>query len=442
MKVLFTCFKQPFYEFTRFLKILILIVFACSTAAVTTEVAGLIKISGAIGPITASYIQRAIKQAAQQKYFCLIIQLDTPGGLLNSTKEIVELLLSSPLPTIVYIAPAGATAASAGTFITLAADVAAMSPGTSIGAAHPVMIAGETSTQNQDDVMKKKTENFAVTFIESIAARRNRNIEWAKSAVRESAAITSEKALELKVIDIIARDVDDLLSQLNGRTVNGKAFHTVGATIAEVPMLMKEKIFQKLWSPDVIYILMLIAIFGIIGELTNPGILLPGVAGAIALVLALFMSSTLPINLTGVVLILLAVGLFIADIFAPTHGVLTAGGIISFLFGSIMLFNTAEPVFHLSMALIVPATIVITVFFIFVFGAGIRAQFLPNRTGSKTMVGKTAQSMTPITAQSGKVFVEGEYWNAISDVAVDKGNSVEITGVQGLTLKVKPKTKE
>jgi len=418
-------------------------IFCAAAAASGAEHAALMKINGAIGPITASYIERAIKQSETQKDVCLIVQLDTPGGLLNSTKEIVQSFFASPVPTVVYIAPAGATAASAGCFITLAADVAVMAPGTSIGAAHPVTIGGGGGAQTGDEVMKKKLENFASTFIESIAAKRSRNVEWAKSSVRESAAITAEKALDLKVIDLIARDVPDLLKQLEGRKVNGKTLQgTTTAEIREVTMLVREKIFQRLWSPEIMYLLMLIAIYGIIGELSNPGTILPAVAGGIALILALFMASVLPVNAAGVALIVLAVILFIADIFAPTHGVLTGGGIIAFLVGSLMLFDTAASGFHLSLGLIIPATIISAAFFVYVFGAGLRAQFLPVKTGKEELTGKTAESITPITAASGKVFVEGEYWNAVSDEPVAESRKVVIEGVQGLTLKVKPLTKE
>ncbi len=408
--------------------------------AMLAEQAGLIKISGVIGPATASYIQRAVNEAATRGYICLIIQLDTPGGLLDSTKEIVQSLYSSPSPTVVYVAPAGATAASAGCFITLAADVAAMAPGTSIGAAHPVAMGGGAAGQEPDEVMKKKLENFATTFIESIAARRHRNVEWAKTAVRESAAITAEKALELKVIDIVAEDLPDLLRQLDGRQVAGRLLHTASADIQEVPMLMRERVFQTLWRPEVMFLLMLIAIYGIIGELSNPGAIIPGVVGAIALVLALYMASVLPVNIAGVALIVVAVGLFVADLFAPTHGVLTAGGIIAFFLGSLMLFNTAESAFRLSLALIIPATLITAAFFIFVFGAGLRAQALPIKAGKESLVGKTATALMPINAQAGRVFVDGAYWNAVSEVPVEEGQPVEIIGVQGLTLEVKPKT--
>ena len=412
----------------------------CGLAPSTrAEQAGLIRISGTIGPATATFVQRAIDQAAAQDCACLVIQLDTPGGLLESTKEIVQSLYSSSVPTIVYVSPAGATAASAGCFITLAADVAAMAPGTSIGAAHPVEMGSAGSKQEPDEVMKKKLENFATTFIESIAQRRHHNVEWAQTAVRESAAVTADKALELKVVDILAKDVRDLLNQLDGRQVNGRSLHTASAEIREVPMLMRERVFQMLWRPEVMFILMLIAMYGIIGELSNPGAILPGVVGAIGLVLALYMASVLPINIAGLALIVLAVGLFIVDVFAATHGVLTAGGIICFFLGALMLFDTAGPAFRLSLGLIIPATLVTAAFFAFVLGAGLRAQWLPARTGKEGMIGKAATALTPITTQSGKVFVEGEYWNAHSDAPIEQGRPVEILGVQGLTLHVKPK---
>ncbi len=412
------------------------------TPATLAEQVGLIKISGAIGPATASYIQRAINESFSEKYICLVIQLDTPGGLLDSTKEIVQSLYSSPLPVVVYVSPAGATAASAGCFIVLAADVAAMAPGTSIGAAHPVTMGGGAAGQEPDEVMKKKLENFATTFIESIAERRNRNVEWAKTAVRESAAVTAEKALELKVIDILAEDIPDLLKRLNGREVNGKVLQTLNAKTHVVPMLLREKVFQTLWRPEVMFILMLIAIYGIIGELSNPGAILPGVVGAIALVLALYMASVLPVNIAGLALIVLAVGLFVVDVFAVTHGVLTAGGIICFFLGALMLFDTAGAAFRLSLVLIIPATLITAAFFTFVLGAGLRAQFLPIKSGKESMVGKTATALTPINVQSGRVFVEGTYWNAVSKEPVEEGKPVEIIGTQGLTLEVKPITKE
>ncbi len=413
-----------------------------TAAGAAAERVSLIKVEGPIGPATAGYISRAIDQAAENQSQCLVIQLDTPGGLLDSTKTIVQKFLGSPVPIAVYVAPAGATATSAGCFITLAADLAAMAPATSIGAAHPVALGGNPvgGEEKLDDTMKQKLENYAVSYIEVIAARRNRNVEWAKSSVKESASISAETALQLKVIDLIAKDVPDLLAQIDGRAVGGHKLQTKGAEVIEIGMSARERVFQLLWRPEIMFILMLIAIYGIIGELSNPGAILPGVAGAIALILALYMAAILPVNLAGVALIVLAIGLFIVDIYTPTHGVLTVGGIVAFFFGALMLFDRANPAFRLSLSIIIPATVVTALFFIAIVGAGLRAQFLPVRAGRETMVGKVTPALARIDASSGKVFIEGEYWNAVSETVVEKGQPVEIVGFDGLTLKVIPKT--
>ena len=257
--------------------------------------------------------------------------------------------------------------------------------------------------------------------------------------MRESASISADKALELKVIDLIATNIPDLLKQLNGRVVDGKTLKTAGAEVAEIKMSAAEQVFQKLWRPEVMFILMLIAIYGIIGELTTPGAILPGVVGAIALILALYLAAVLPVNVTGLVLIALALMLFIFDVYAPTHGVLTVGGIISFLVGSLMLFNRADPLFRLSLSYIIPATLITAAFFIFVIGQGLRAQRLPVKAGAETLVGKTATTLTPIDSQGGRIFIEGEYWNAVSDAPIQQGEVAEVAAVRGLTLKVKAK---
>src|SRR5438874_7563230 len=426
---------------TALISLVLWLALAMAPAGFAAEKVSLINIDGAIGPATASYISRSIEEARTQNAQCLVIQLNTPGGLLDSTQTIVQNFLGSTVPVVVYVAPTGATATSAGCFITVAASVAAMAPATTIGAAHPVMLGGIPSGQEQkpDDTMKQKLENFSVSYIETIAAKRHRNVDWAKSAVRESASITAEKALELRVIDLIAADMPDLLKRLNGRVVDGKALNTAAAEIAQIKMSPSERVFQQLWRPEVMFILMLIAIYGIIGEMTTPGAILPGVVGAIALILALYLAAILPVNVTGIVLIALAIMLFIFDIYAPTLGVLTMGGIISFLIRSLMLFNRADPLFRLSLSYIIPATLITAAFFVFVIGKGLRAQRLPVKTGVQAMAGKTVTASTPINSQGGRIFIEGEYWTAVSDKPIEKGELAEIAAVEGLTLKLKPK---
>ncbi len=400
----------------------------------------LIKVEGPIGPATAGYIARALDEAAATQAQCLVIQLDTPGGLLDSTKAIVQKFLSSPVPTVVYVSPGGATATSAGCFITLAADIAAMAPTTSIGAAHPVAIGGNPlgGDEKKDETMTQKLESYATSYIETIAIRRHRNVEWARSSVKESASVSAENALQLKVIDLIARDVPDLLSQIDGREAAGHKLQTKGAEVVTIGMSAREKVFQLLWRPEVMFLLMLTAIYGIIGELSNPGAILPGVAGAIALILALYMAAILPVNLTGLALIGLAVGLFIVDVYAPTHGVLTAGGLLSFFLGALLLFDRGNPAFRLSLAIIIPATVVTGLFFVAVVGAGLRAQTLPVRAGRETMLGQVIPAQARIDAQGGRVFIEGENWHAVSECVVETGQLVQVVGLEGLTLKVKP----
>ncbi len=396
------------------------------------------RVQGTIGPATASYLARAIGEAAGQNAQCLVIELDTPGGLLDSTKEIIQGFLRSAVPTVVYVSPPGAWAGSAGCFITMAADVAAMAPTTSIGAAHPVGIS--PGGEKQDDTMKQKLENFSSSYIEAVATKHHRNAEWARASVRESAAITSEKALELNVIDLIAQDLPDLLKQIDRRVVNGRTLKTARASIIDIPMTFREQAFQVIAHPQVMLILMLIVMYGVIGELTSPGAILPGVAGLIALFLLLYLASILPMNIAGLALIGVAIALFIIDVFAPTHGVLTAGGIVAFFLGTFMLFDRSEPYLRLSMVWILPSTIVTALFFMFIVGAGIRAQRLPAKTGAETMIGQAAIAMERIDATGGMVFIEGEYWKAVSLEPVEAGQAVEITAMDGLTLKVQPTT--
>jgi membrane-bound serine protease (ClpP class) len=400
---------------------------------------GLININGAIGPATANYIARALAVAAAQNDECLIIRLDTPGGLLDSTEKIVQSIYDAKVPTVVYVAPAPARAGSAGVFITMAADIAVMAPHTRIGAAHPVELGASGQAEKTDDTMRTKIENDTATFARSIADKRHRNADWAMASVRASESITAEEALATNVIDLIAEDLPDLLKQTEGHTVGTRTLHTEDATVVEIPMLTWEHFAQLFLRPEVMFVLMLMVIYGIMGELSSPGAILPGVVGAIALVLVLYMSAILPVNIAGLLLIGLAVLLFVADVFAATHGVLTTGGILAFFLGALMLFNHGGPGYRLSLAWILPATALTALFFIFIVGKGIGAQFKPAQTGTGTMIGKVVNAQSRIDSAGGKVFIEGELWNAVSATPVEPGQPVEITGINGLTLQVKLK---
>jgi membrane-bound serine protease (ClpP class) len=406
-------------------------------AATHAAQVGLIKVNGAIGPATANYISRALDLAASQNDECLIIELNTPGGLANSMDDIVQEFYASRVPVVVYVSPEGAMAGSAGVYITLAADVAAMAPHTIIGAAHPVDMGNESETTNS--IMMQKVGNAYTTVMQTIAEKRHRNVDWAMASVRESITTNSEAALRLNVIDLIATNIPDLLQKINGRSVNGKILKTAGASVMEIPMTPGEKFFQLFWQPQVMMLLLLIAIYGIIAEMSHPGAIFPGIAGALALILLLYMSATLPLNIAGVALIILALALFVMDIFAPTHGVLTGGGIIAFFLGALMLFNHAPAGYHLPMSWIFSTTLVTAAFFFFFVSKGIRAQRLPKSAGAETMIGKTVNALSRIDSAGGKVFIEGEHWNAVSETPIEIGQPVEIIGITGLTLKVKPR---
>lgn len=394
------------------------------------------RVQGTIGPATAAYLARARDEAGRRGAQCLLVELDTPGGLLDATREIVQGFLQSPVPTVVYVSPAGAWAGSAGCFITLAADVAAMAPATSIGAAHPVGIGPGADRPDPD--LKRKLERFTSSYLEAIAARRHRNTAWALASVQESAALTSDQALAQGVIDLVARDRAELLARLDGREAGGRVLHTAGAATVEIPWSLRERVFQVLAHPQVMLILMLAVMYGLVGELTSPGAILPGVAGVIALVLLLYLGSVLPMRGTGLLLVGVAAALFVFDALAPTHGVLTVGGMAAFFLGTLLLFDRAEPFLRLSLAWLVPATVVTGLFFAFVVGAGIRAQRAPARTGAEALLGRTALALEPIQARSGRVLLEGEIWSAQSPEPIPSGSSVRIIAREGLTLTVQP----
>lgn len=399
---------------------------------------GIIRIAGTINPATANYIERAIEVSEATTSLCLVIELDTPGGLMDSTQTIVKGFYAAKIPVVVYVSPSGANAGSAGCFITLAADVAAMAPNTSIGAAHPVQMGASEGDEESQKTMSTKLENFAASYIEAIADKRGRNSEWAIQSVRESASITAEEALKLQVIDLIASDLQDLILKLDGFVTSEHEFATSGAELTEIPMLLRERVFQMIWRPEVMFILMLVAIYGIIGELNAPGMVLPGVIGVIALILVLYMAAILPVNIAGFALMVLAVALFIAEAFTPTFGLLTAGGVVAFFLGALMLFDRGLPEFRLSLAVIIPCTLLTTAFFLFVVGAGLRAQRLPIRVGRETLIGSTSTALSDISPSHGHVLQDGEDWLAVSDTPIKKGESVRIVGRSGLVLTVQP----
>lgn len=347
-----------------------------------------IRVDGAITPITTNYIERGLEQAREAGAECLLVELDTPGGLLESTKNIVQAFLDAEVPVVVYVSPEGASAASAGTFITMAAHVAAMAPATNIGAASPVQMTPGGGSAPPDTVMQKKIFEYTESYIESIANRRGRNAEWAISAVRDGESVTADRALALNVIDLIAADRDSLLSLIDGRAVAGDTLYTAEATISELPRNLAERFLGFILRPEVMLILTLVAIYGIIGEVSNPGAIVPGVTGVIALILLLYASAAMPLNVAGYALLLLALILFGSEAFTPTFGLLTTAGGVAFFLGLLMLFQDLPEAMAISWAWLIPATVLTTLFFVFIAGAGLKMQLTRSRrTGSESMVG-------------------------------------------------------
>lgn len=405
-----------------------------------------IKIDGAINPVVADFIYDVIEQAGEEKIECLIIELNTPGGLLKSTRMIVSEFLTSHVPVIVYVSPSGSQAASAGVFITLAANIAVMSPGTNIGAAHPVMITEGNQQNRKDstDVMMEKATNDAAAFIRSIAEKRHRNIEWAEKAVRQSVSLSESEAIKEKIIDFVAKDLDELLVKLDGystETIDGlKTIKTKDAAVNYIEMNIVQKILDIISDPNIAYILMMIGIYGLIFELSNPGSILPGIVGFISLVLAFYSLHTLPINYAGLGLIIFAVILFIAEVNVMSHGLLTAGGIISFLIGSLMLINTdiSFEFVRISLVVIITVTILTALFFVFALGKGIAAQRRQPATGSEGLIGEIGFTLSELKPNSvGQIMLHGEIWNAECSNEVGKGAKVMVIGINELNLQVK-----
>lgn len=393
-----------------------------------------IHVDATINPAVASFIHSSIEKAKKEKAQCLIIHLNTPGGLLKSTRTIVGDIIESPVPVIVYVAPPGAQAGSAGVFITLSAHIAAMAQGTNIGAAHPVGMQG-----GMDTTMSEKVTNDAVAFIRTIAEKRNRNAEWAENAVRNSVSVTATVALQEKIIDLIANDDQELLQQLDGKVVQlnsgTSTLYTRSAKMQEYEMSFIEKLLNILSDPNIAYILLMLGFYGLMFELYNPGAILPGVVGVICLVLAFYSLNTLPINYAGLALILFALLLFILEIKITSHGVLAIGGIISLLLGSMMLIRRgAGPVGQISWTVIIATTIVTALFFLFVIGMGLKAQRLKPTTGSESMIGETGEAKEELNP-SGMVFLHGELWQAESlGGEIKQGEKIRVKSMKGFKL--------
>jgi membrane-bound serine protease (ClpP class) len=392
---------------------------------------------GIINPVAAEYLHDALASAQSSGAQALILKLDTPGGLDTSMRLMVKDITGSPLPVIVFVAPSGGRAASAGVFITMAAHVAVMSPGTNIGAAHPVaMGSGE-----MDKTMKEKVENDSVAYIKSIAEQHGRNVTWAEDAVRKSVSATEQEALKLKIVDVIAEDIPALLKQLNERKIavlNGSVtLTTESTTLREFPMGIRLELLKALSDPNIAYLLMTIGTIGILAELYNPGAILPGVVGAISLILAFYSLQSLPINYAGVLLLILGIVFFILEATVTSYGLLAIGGVVSMTFGSLMLIKSDAEFFQISWAVIIPVIITTAAVSLFIVGMGVRAMRRPPQTGSEGMIGSIGIAKTALHPD-GKLAIHGELWDAVSDSPAGPGTSAKVLRVEGLTLYVTP----
>ena len=396
----------------------------------------LIVIDGSINPAVDDFIRESIGRAKSNGARALIIQLDTPGGLLSSTRTIVKEILGAPVPVMVYVAPSGAGAGSAGVFITLSAHIAAMAPGTNIGAAHPVAGGG----QEVKGVMGEKIENFVASFSETIARQRGRNAEWAIQAVRKSVSITEKEALKQNVIDIVAKDINDLLKQAEGRKVDVDGrLQTLSLKDVEVirhEMNLKDRVINIIADPNIAYLLLMAGILGLYMEFSHPGVIFPGVAGAICLILALISLQLLAFNHAGLVLILLGIALLIGEAFVPSFGVLGIGGVISLALGSFLLFDTEDSGVGVDRSIIFAAVATLASFVLAISYLVYRSQKSRPTLGFDGMLGEIGDVRAKLNP-AGKVFVRGELWNAEADGEIDMGEKVEIVGHQGLNLKVR-----
>lgn len=416
--------------------IFIICLLLCSTLLRAGQ--GRIRVVGIHDPITpvvAQFLHRNLGEAARQGDRLLLIEIDTPGGLDTAMREIVKDIFASPVPVAVYVVPSGARAASAGAIITLAADISAMAPATNIGAAHPVSI-GEKAGKT----MEEKVVNDAEAYVEGIAKKRGRNDSLARRMVRENISLSADKALEGNVIDLIASDRNDLLRQMEDRRISREGtevvLHLAGAELVPAEMGSIERVLNVISNPNVAYVLMMLGMLGLFFELSNPGVILPGVIGGISLILAFFAFQTLPVNYAGVLLILLALILFIAEIKVVSHGMLTVGGVIAMILGSLLLFESPEPYLRVSWSVIAVTVVAVTGFFIFAVTKALRAQHQRPTTGREGLIGQEGRADSGI-AHEGKVFVNGEYWDAWSEEPIAAGDRVAVEAVEGMRLKVK-----
>lgn len=398
----------------------------------------LCKITGAIGPVASGFYTETLRKAEQDMAECLIVELDTPGGLDVSMRDAIKEMMASEVPTVIFVHPSGSRAASAGAFLVLAAHVAAMAPGTNVGAAHPVQLGGG----EVDSTMAVKLENDAAAYIKSIADKRGRNVQWAEDAVRKSISSTAEEALEAGVIDLVCDNLADLMDDLEGMTVEtaaGKRTLSVkGAEIKRVQMGAMKRILSAIADPNIAYILMIIGFFGIFFELSNPGAMFPAVVGSICLILAFFALHTLSANYAGVALIILAMIMFLLEIKVPSHGALTIGAVIAMILGSIFLFDYPSTLLRISWSVLIPAVVAITLFFVFAVGKGLRAQRTRPTTGAPGLLDRIGEARTDIDSSGGTVYVAGEHWSAVSDVPVGKGQKVRVVSVDRQGLRVTP----
>jgi membrane-bound serine protease (ClpP class) len=425
----------------RPLGLALLLVLVASAGARAEPLVHVIQLDGAITPVAAEFIHDAIDEAAAAGAACLILELDTPGGLLASTRAICKDILASPVPFVTYVGPAGARAASAGTFVTLAAHVAAMNTSSSIGAAHPVLVG----SAQPDSTLDEKAVNDAVSYLRSLAERHGRNADWAEQAVRESISSTAAEALELGVVELVVDDLDALVAALDGWPVeldgDEVAVACAGARIERRRMDLRQRILDTVADPNVAYVLLTLGMLGLMFEIINPGGILPGVAGGIALILALYAMHTLPVNGAGILLIVFALILFVLEVKVPSFGILTIGGIVAMLFGSLMLFDRAPATGlpALRLEVILPVVVLTALFFAFAVTKGILAQRRQPATGSEGLVGEIGVAVEAIaTGERGQIEIHGELWSATCGQAVPRGARVRVVAASGLTLEVQP----